>query len=356
MTIRVPLLGAFLVLACLSASAAPDAADSAPWETSLSRASELIRESRAKAAATAAPEVKRADLSWQFPDEPNRDQGDVGSCHAFASVALLEAAVFRAHARHVRFSEADMFVQQSILNGNVFDTECWRGKCALSEGGWAETDAEWAVEHGLLSDPSYADFAKRYAEFRSSQQELLSGLPANRLERWLLNPMARSKEWMESPEAQKIAVRQLLKRDDGPAAKERAAAKALLEGLRVETKGFKRLWRWDPTRLTPEQCRNVSAEQRSVLLAELDAGRPVGVSMALFGLPDWSGPAGSRDDQHVFVVTGYDRLDDRVTFHSRNSWGGLNPDVDDGFLCRVNQLVSVAGPGEHPAFEADAAR
>ncbi len=76
----------------------------------------------------------------QFPDPSTRDQENIGSCHAFGSVAVLEAAYYRRYKEHVKFAEEDVFLRRTILSGDAYNSFCANGTCSLEEGNVASVD------------------------------------------------------------------------------------------------------------------------------------------------------------------------------------------------------------------------
>jgi len=96
----------------------------------------------------AAAELPAAvDLSAQWVDGPRR-QHDLNSCHAFAAVALIEAAHYRRTGRHVRLSEADLFVQRMVLRDR--------------ESGFLLRDLRIGLERGVAAGDWYELMRARY--------------------------------------------------------------------------------------------------------------------------------------------------------------------------------------------------
>ena len=109
------------------------------------------------------------DLLPQFADLSNRDQCDVGSCHTFGSVAVLEAAWFRKHKTRVRFSEADLFLQRTVLTGDVYRQFCRDGKCELSEGNELNQGSDRLVIAGIHLSLALAE--KCHISIRGGRRE-----------------------------------------------------------------------------------------------------------------------------------------------------------------------------------------
>lgn len=309
---------------------------------------------QAAAAAEAAQAARGVDLKAQFADPSDRDQGAVGSCHAFGSVAVIEAAYFRRYGRHIRLSEEDLFLQRTVLSGDVYDQFCSNGKCELSEGNDPAVDIRYALEHGVLSGTAYQHFVTRYLSYRAAEQRTLQGIQRMRdeqgwLERLLYDPREHWKELQTNALSKRLLSNYLEGRDRNSDA-ERARVKNELSGLTLKTKSFAFIGGSDAAKLTSAQCREKGLAQRHALSAEMNAGRPVAISMSLSGLPAWGQTDASKHANHAFMLLGYSDAGGKRTFHSRNSWGGQNPDVPEDQLCRVYGIDSVLGPGENSSL------
>lgn len=285
------------------------------------------------------------DLSGQFPTA-SRDQGDVGSCHAFASVALLEAAYYRKYGEHAVFSDADLFLRNTVLNGNIYSGNIVdrgftrNGNPALKEGGSPSTvlaigDIEFAIKHGVATTPQYSAFLDRYRRFREAEQRTLADIEKQRREmswlaRMLYDPRKHWAQMQRSPTNQRILQNFLMGND--------ATLDAQREETRRKLQGFqavKQLYITLPSSFSrpAEQCERDGAGRTASVRAELDAGRPVGISYFTDG--NWG--------SHVVVITGYSAgPDGSLTFKVRNSWGADgNADMSPKDMCKVHGLFSV---------------
>ena len=301
---------------------------------------------QAKAAATPAPADKAVDLSAQFADGHSRSQEDIGSCHAFASIALLEAAVFRAKGVHVMLSEEDLFLQDTVLNGEAYSSPCSEGKCEMVEGNFIASDLQWAFEHGVLKSMSYAKFAQRYRDYHAIHEQAMNDLlkgaerSGNLFERFLFDPMAHARQLMSDPGARKDVFELLTQKQESWAVDERSSVKELLSGHRVWTGNYD-YYGAAANKLAVEDCAKKGEGQAAVILNELNAGRPVAVARSLSGLDGWSQTDTSRDANHAFIFVGYRQEAGRRVLLTRNSWGGVNPGVDARQLCRVYEIDTV---------------
>lgn len=285
------------------------------------------------------------DLSGQFPTG-SRDQADVGSCHAFASIGLLEAAYFRKTGEHAVFSDADLFLRNTVLNGNIYtgniaDRGFTRtGKPELKEGGSPSTllaigDMEFAIKHGVATTPQYSAFLERYRRYREAEQRTLADIERQHrknpwLVRLLYNPRKHWAELQRSPTNQRI-LQNFLMGNDQTLEEQRAATREKLSGLSV----VKNLYVTLPSSVNraPADCARDGAGRTAAVLSELRAGRPVGVSY--FTDANWA--------SHVIIITGA-KSDGNggVVFKTRNSWGaGGNADMHPHDMCKVHGLFSV---------------
>jgi hypothetical protein len=303
-----------------------------------------------RAAAEAPP---RADTRGQFMDAAGRNQAGIGSCHTFGSIGVLEAAYYRQHGRRVRLSEQDLFIQRQVLSGDVYEGFVRTGDGTLTEGGHPSVNLRHALDHGVLTGDGYAGFVRRWNRYREAERRTLDGLERERRRNgWLVNlfydPRAHWRELQNAPETRRIINRYLQGRDDASDA-ERARVRRELAGMTLRTRDFE--YRGEEgTKLSAARCLAAGAPAARAIRGELDAGRPVVLSMTLKGLAAW-GTAGSTDHaNHAFVVTGYSVRGGRAVLHTRNSWGGMNPDVREDELCRVYSVSSVLARGERGTF------
>lgn len=285
------------------------------------------------------------DLSGQFPTA-SRNQGDVGSCHAFASVGLLEAAYFRKYGEHAVFSDADLFLRNTVLNGNIYSGSlfepgyAWTGRPELKEGGSPSTllaigDMEFAIKHGVATTPQYSAFLERYRQYREAEQRTLADIERQRQrDPWyvklLYNPRRHWAQMQRSPLNQKI-LQNYLMGNDGTLDAQREETRRKLSGFTVA----KSLYITLPSSFSraADECRRDGAARTAAVLSELRAGRPVGLSYFTDG--NWG--------SHVLLITGYLAAEGGdIVFKTRNSWGaGGNFDMSPKDMCKVHGIFSV---------------
>ncbi|MBI5595994.1 MAG: hypothetical protein HY928_07890 [Elusimicrobia bacterium] len=284
------------------------------------------------------------DLSGQFPTG-SRDQGNVGACHAFASIGLLEAAYFRKYGEHAVFSDADLFLRNTVLNGNIYSGSlfepgyAWTGRPELKEGGSPSTllaigDMEFAIKNGVATTPQYSAFVDRYRQFREAEQRTLEDIERQRRRdpwyvRLLYNPRTHWARMQRSPLNQRILQNYLMGNDQTLDA-QREESRRKLSGFKVA----KSLYITLPSSFSrPEkECRRDGAARTAAVLSELNAGRSVGLSYFTDG--NWG--------SHVLLITGYRPDGDDIVFKTRNSWGaGGNFDMSPKDMCKVHGIFSV---------------
>lgn len=266
--------------------------------------------------ATQAPE--KVDLSSQFTG-PARLQGHLGSCHAFVAVALIEAAYFRQHGTRVRLSEADLFLRRNALPALPF--------LRSRETGLLRPGVKFALAHGVMPGDHYAAFEARYHAFKKGFFKFL--------------------------DKRSSVVEELLPESATPeASAAREKIRADLAGFSVEGESFfKFVGAAARSVVKKDTVRCDEKRVAAMLERRLNAGIPVGVGLntgwtqSVAWRRDSEGPGGS----HYFVVTGYDRTDAGLVFHTRNTWSeeaGGSPDLSGADLCEVFAVTFVRAPSD----------
>jgi hypothetical protein len=331
--------------------------------------------------------ARSVDLSSQFPDDPKRDQSVIGDCHAFASVAVLEAAAFRALGEHTRLAEEDLFLQKTLATGDAYQQPCAgeSADCSLTEGNWVDGDIRHALEHGVMTGSNYQAFVERYKVHRVAESNVRKAIAWSRenpvggegggpargdgapaagragpggpkapaLEGALIraDPERSWQELFSDPGVRRELDAALLGDPEVPAS-QRAAIKKIFAGMRLASRHFE--W-FESKGLTPKGCLGLGADRARAIKGELDAGRPVAVSMLLTGLKAWGMTEKDRDAYHAFAITGYFAgKDGLLRFKTRNSWAGVNPPVREDEACRINHVDSVLVSGETESFSPSA--
>lgn len=305
------------------------------------------------AAAPAPGAAQKVDLLPQFADPSTRNQCSIGSCHAFGSVAVLEAAYFRNYNEHISIAEQDVFLRRTVLSGDVYRDFCASGKCEMTEGNDPAGDIRYVLDHGALTGGSYSRFADRYVKYREAEQKTMEGIQKGYekmgwLEKLFYDPRKHWKELSTSDSSKKILTDMLQGRGSAEST-ERGEIKRKFAGFRLRTKSdFD--WKPEHKALAPKDCQARGAGQRAALKAELDARRPVCVSMSLSGLTAWGQTDQTRDAYHAFMIIGYDATPAGLVFRTRNSWGGTNPDIPETETCRIYVVDTVLTPSEKESF------
>jgi hypothetical protein len=343
-----------------------------------------------RASASFAAEAKTVDASSQFPGAAVRDQGNTNGCHVFSTVALLEAAVSRRWKITAALSEADLFVRKIVKDPDYYkqvaaalaNSRGAEPAYRFVEAGDAPSDIDFAIKNGIATAETapWPAFAQRYADFQKQQrtdlnahdgvavslagaQESVKGdfdevgrqEMAGRMDYFgkvqeenlrqvqmsiTLNQLAAQRTFQKflaqvQGRTQTEGEDMLLGKNP-ELAKDRARYRALLYGFRVDQKSY------DSAELTDEACDKAGAQRKAALVASFDRAVPVpvGLSMDVGGLKEWNitkGPA-----SHAFTVVGYTSdAQGRISLHSRNSWGGFNPDVPESRFCRISRIVKV---------------
>lgn len=346
-------------------------------------------------AAVPAVACDRADLDELFKHAGKRNQGNVGSCAAFAVVAGLEAAILRRHDQVVRLSEWDLFIRNHVLGDSFYspavltidDLQRAGEDHFIGEGKMPLSDIRFAIENGVATADALdaAKLLSRWEKWKASELDAMRSMKddwaqAGARERFKaeLDPMSEyrnsAEDWARlrrRPEDRAVTERLLLA---APLAKEsssdglktttnerfrrieesRERVRRLLEGTTVEPAEF-------PTEETvatlgPEGCRARAAERRDFIRRHLCEGRPVIVSMDLAGLGDWGGGGPGAGDKHAFVITGFATWKEGesgpsyakpgdATYFTRNSWGDHARQLEEIELCGVYRAAAVIPPG-----------
>jgi hypothetical protein len=219
------------------------------------------------------------------------------------------------------------------------------------EGNFVEGDVRHVLEKGILTGSQYAEFVKRYRVYRQAEINTRKAMARARAEKGATDfafdddPETSWTEKFSDPAFRKEVERSLIRTDDRVDS-ERAQMKELFKDARLVRKDFPD---FDDLKANAAECRIAGADARAAIVGELDAGRPVGVSMHLTGLKSW----GSQTDKHAwhaFVISGYEPGKTGLRFKVRNSWGGVNPDVLESQLCRIGSVENVLWPSETETF------
>lgn len=298
-------------LTALVLSCALRAAAQASFEDSV----ELARAEFSVSSSAIAQAPARVDLSGQFIDGP-REQGDIGSCHAFTAVALIEAAYFRQYGRHTRLSEADLHVRRLLLPALP--------RLRSVEGSLLRPEIRYALDGGVMPGDHYAAFARRYAEFKKRFFKFLDG--RNSVGEELLPESL-------TPEAES----------------ERERVRSEISGFTVGGEPFRKFAGATARSAIKDGAVNCNHRRVAAMIErQLNAGRPVGLGLnrGWAKSPVWRQNS-KGSNAHYFIVKGYDRAESGLVFHTRNTWTqaeGGSPDISGEDLCEVFGMSWVHAP------------
>lgn len=295
-----------LVLTCARLAAA---------QSSFEDSVELAMPELAVSSKTIGQAPARVDLSAQFGDPP-RKQGDIGSCHSFTAVALIEAAYFRQYGRHVRLSEADLYVRRIVLPP--------LSRLISREGALLRPELRYALERGVMPGDFYAEFETRYHAF--------------------------AKRFFKFLDPKESVVDELLPEsatEEANAGREKIRSE--IAGFTVGGESFLKFI-GAAARSTikdgPIRCRH--RRVAAMIERQLNAGRPVGIGLdrGWAQSPVWRQNSKGAN-AHYFTIVGYDRAESGLVFHTRNTWSeaeGGSPDISGEDLCEVYGLSWVRAP------------
>jgi len=310
------------------------------------------------------------DLSHQFPDAACRSQAGTESCHAFGSIALLEAALYRRYGApggvRIRLSEADLFVRKTVagegfydevrkaFKENPFHPMMW----SFDEAGKTYEDTEFAIEHGVATAEvvPWDAFKKRFDDFREAKRkEAEAEMEKCRSEfsqAMTLPDAAARGRCVANFQKARVAALDFLEEaaeknaeeaekhllgEDKEVPKDREFIRKLIEDFDPEED------RYDVPAIAERdddsKCLKAGEDRRLQAKRLLDKKIPVVFGMNIAGLGEWGHGDAKSKARHYFVVTGYADGKDGLVFKSRNSWGGLNPEVRADRLCRVYAVV-----------------
>ncbi len=332
----------------------------------------------------------------QFPDPASRDQGGVGSCHAFTTVSLMEAALWRKHKKRYWLSEADLFVQKVVEDPAYYA----KARTALGanaaykflEGGSPYDDCEFARTKGVAfaEHAEWGAFEKKYLAWKKERQkEVETGRSQVKMTGGALEDIKKDYESIAASErngsdrlaqVSRVHLQRVETKTGGMHVENVRNFQGFLDQVAGRTKreaegrllgdvsvleddrkevvrlaaGFKTIKLDFPYKLPPKSavdpdaaCRELGAKAKAGLLAALKKKVPVALSMDIGGLPEWGQRGNFGSAWHAFTITGYTLdVSGALTLHSRNSWGGLNPDVPETRFCRIMRVTAVKTASE----------
>lgn len=355
-----PLLPALLLAACWVSAQAPRPED-APRPSDPQREIKAV-ESRVESApppSTAAPSREKPpaervvkDLSSKFFPEC-RAQGDTSSCHAFATIAPLEAAMLEP----VRLSAADILVRVALSEGRYELVELDDGTLSVEfdEGGSPGKNFAVAIEKGVAETEvaPWDKFLAAYGKFRDEQRARCRELIAvddgkakkcRRDEKKILREFLDGLKGKEGQEK-----REKLLGDPEALATSREKILPKLKGL---VPHFKDRNSGDFDKASAQDagdkdiCREKGRKQTAAIIGLLDANTPATICFNMENLPGWDKDMKKKSGgKHCLVLDGYsvrgEGAAERKIFSTRNSWGGyivyepVHPSLPDVKIPRV---------------------
>ncbi len=311
------------------------------------------------------------DLSGQFASDC-RDQGKTDSCHAFASIALLEAALKRNQKEDLQLSAADLFVRKTLLKSGAQAVEIPAEEGSVDvvqiETGDPYEDIRFAIRSGVarMGTVPWESFLEAYEEYKAQRKEkcLEAFKQDSKPLAQCLAENSHLKAFLESlSQEQSLAEKEKRLLGESPEIqKDREEIRKRLEGLSVSKEEFVPL-------LPPEAddkgvCKEKGLKQKGMILSRLALDWPVAVCLHLEGLEGWGAEdAKGGELKHCVAVTGYKKAqgEDPLYLATRNSWvriilassqGGVsflpgiqvvadNPKLYEHDLCRVHEIVTL---------------
>lgn len=342
------------------------------------------------------------DVSATMTGDPRRRQMDIGACHAFAAVSLVESAVFRSKGEKVSLSEADTYIVNTVARRDFLEKlierhrkKAYRPLTArdFPEGTFTISDVRWILANGVARRATvpYHEVADGYDTYKAYMVEQLTEVERkSRAESEAARKSADAEiAKLYSSRPVLIETTRLLLRLHGfpvPSAEEAASvADAALIYLKAQELAAS-FWRakaapgererqaqfLGPAKIAAVEKERAEirtrygfADMRVVKLAGgsrvgggatwarrqiCELGRPVGVDVDLSEFPEWQKRGKYRAGSgHAFVLTGVRRDPSGVEYFTvRNSWGlGANHDVAQSSLSKAKVVAyAVAAPGE----------
>ncbi len=266
-------------------------------------------------------EPEHIDLQCQFPTE-STDQHDVGSCHAFAAIALMEAAYFRQYGEHVKFSEADLLVRNTILTPLYYHKYNIQSDVEVFEGNRIFGDIGGMLKNGVSRQKTYEEFMIHYPKYRNDEIAMLSWLKSQpAIMRWFVNP-AKAMEYTKNDRQMQL----LGKKFDY----ERHEFKEKIKNFEIKITTYAA---YSLDNLTREQCKAAGIKQKNFIISELKAGRPVVIGYV------------ALEGEHGVVIDGMRKVANLTYFTLRNS-NKVDKYLQDTEFCTICEITSLITPSD----------
>jgi hypothetical protein len=289
-----------------------------------------------------------------------RDQCGTGSCHAFASVALLEAAMRRRRrdSEPLTLSDADLFLQATVINGSHEERAAPRqervvGRSVplqppvlmekkLVEGGWPHLDLEFALRRGVALEETvpWGPFLKRFEEFRGLRRaEFAAARKALGESGDDTEALIAYEEGLAPSRDRRQREESFFYRDLPRVEADRELVRGLLAGFSVHRSTFASMV---PGLEDAAECRRRGAAVRARLKEDFTVRRPNLVCLLLDGLEGW-GARRAQHAKHCVAIAGWEQpRGGALTLRTRNSWGRtIHPEIPEEQFCRIHDVVSL---------------
>lgn len=270
-----------------------------------------------------------ADLSDQFPTGC-RAQGKTSSCHSFAAISLLEAAIKRRGGGTVELSDADLFVRSGLMQKlRIYEVRGEEFQFVPKEIGDPYFNLKVALSSGVAYQATapWGNFVKAYDEFRANQDRVCGRIGKEQPDK--KGRLKAVEDYCKGLSGDTAANERALLGSSEKLEKDRAEVRAKLAGLTAERRerapgGFEDSSITDV--LDKGICREKGRKQTELLVDLLRAGRPALISFSLDNLPGWDNDLNTvSDGLHCAVVYAYQTEGEgakaRRVFKLRNSWG-----------------------------------
>lgn len=255
---------------------------------------------------------------WKHSEQ----QGKVGACHAFATIALVEAEYWVATGKHINLSERDLFIRHytsgytstsAFISSHLRAAAKTKLPAHYKESGHISNDFDLAKRHGVASERElpYSPI------FRNGLSMSVKRLRFQRDAIYAdIRSLKKSQTWSASTTEQKIQQHH---------AKLRGLDKAFQLPSNTKTREWTRNWLagYQLMRSTPK-----TTPLAKKLIIEQLAHHPVAVDVSNFSELMNSSHYTTNYTRHSLVVSHYDKSTDQFTIRSSTHKGSTKVSAD----------------------------